>query len=887
MGKDPSAKDASVGNNDGGRRFHEPPVAPCVTGHHAMSLRLLFALLGFTAVLAASRAGDRTWTYAVQAHATVQADPARITLRWPTDHEPATGYTVWRKHPADAAWGSGMNLPANATSYQDDNVTVGGVYEYQIEKHSDFVPAWGYVTVGINAPLIESRGKIVLVVDRSIAGGIASELRRLETDLAGDGWGVVRKEVGREDSPAAVRSLIQAEWAADRANVRAVFLLGHVPVVRAGRVNVDGHGGRPLPADGYYGEMDGTWTDSDADGVLDQGTLPSDVELAVGRVDFANLPGVHSAAPFPSEIDLLRRYLEKDHAFRQARYRPTPRALMGNVAGDGRGQAYAASGYRAFAALVGPATVVEANPELTAPAWERWGSLITANDYLWAFAGGAGSNTTLAGLGSHGSYNDLWSTDFLDLHAKGTFYLFFGSWICDWDQPDNLMRAALAAPEAGLAAVWSGRPHYYFHDMGPGQPIGASVRLSQNNDGLVYRNHVMRHPRTVHMALMGDPTLRLTAVSPPSNVRAEGNGSDVTVTWNASSDSVFGYRIYRSATPGAAFERISGELHPETRWVDRPPNPATATYMVRAVTLQLGPSGSYYNPSQGAFSRTDFIVPASAPSGLAAPPPTGRVVGAGSEAGRDIRHRNGNIFDQILLEGTYASAAVDPGQVLRLSFVDPNDDIVQVELAGAGTISIFLADASGPAAPGKYNQAVGYMKGRASIAISGATQATQLSIFSVGRANAVNQSLFRAEPYDGVADIALLTVSSMDGRFGALRAANVRFSAPEGLTGIYASDIAFRDPVLVGDIDAQGSAQPALHLGASSTGSDRSNEVRITGGDLRQSNGRHISVSGLGRLSFEAGTTSHDDFLPAQTNQGQLDLDGVDITAEVVVNPAR
>src|SRR5262249_3631717 len=148
----------------------------------------------------------------------------------PTDEIPATGYTIWRKGPDDKAWGNGVSLPANATSYVDDNVSAGGSYEYQIEKQSALYSAWGYLCVGLNAPLIEYRGKVVLVVDSSIAGSLGSQIDRLEQDLVGDGWGVIRKDVSRDDRPENVRRLIQNEWQADRANVRVVLLLGHVPV---------------------------------------------------------------------------------------------------------------------------------------------------------------------------------------------------------------------------------------------------------------------------------------------------------------------------------------------------------------------------------------------------------------------------------------------------------------------------------------------------------------------------------------------------------------------------------------------------------------------------------------------------------------------------------
>ncbi len=844
---------------------------------------LLRVVVCFTAafVAASTLHADWTWTYTVQVHAQVQASPARVTLQWPTDQIAATRYTVWRKGIDERSWGNPVSLPASATSYVDESVSIGGVYEYQIEKESALYSGWGYVAVGINASLIESRGKILLVVDASIAGAVSAELRRLERDLIGDGWGVIRKDVGRGDTPSNVRDQIRAEWNADRANVRAVLLFGRVPVPKAGRINVDGHGARPMPADLFYGEMDGNWPDADGDGVLDPNTLPSDVELEVGRVDFADMPGAYTT-PFPSEVELLKRYLNKDHAFRQAQVRPAPRALMGNVTGDGRGQAYAASGYRTFAALVGPENVTESAVDLSAPEADRWITKVTARDYLWSYASGAGSDHTLGILGTHGQYNDVWGSDLIERSAKATFQMFFGSWISEWTKQDNFMRTSLAAPDYGLTAVWSGRPHFYFHHMGVGRTIGHGVRLSQNNNALLYRTHIQRHIRSVHIALMGDPTLRLQAIAPPSNVRANVNGSDVSVAWNAPADSVLGYRIYRSNSSGAPFERISGDLHGETNFTDRPPNAGEATYMVRAVALSLSPSGSYYNASQGAFSRADFAIPTRAPAGLNLEVTGGKVSGAATEVGSDIRHPNGNIYDQVLLQGTTAGVAADASQVTRLSFIDVNDDIVQVELSGPGTLSVVMEEVtSGPSEPAKYNQQVSYMKGRAGISIAGANETSNVSVFSVGRANASNQALFRDTPYDGVADISFLMVSSLDGKFGGVRTGNARYGGGKGLVGIYASDIQFGGPVLLGDIDASGGATPVLLLGAG-TGAERTNEVRITGGDLLQSNGKPLAISGVTQIYLVAGATSHDVSLSAQANRARIERNGVDVTAQVV-----
>ena len=303
------------------------------------------------AVLAtANLRADATWVYAVQISARTQTSPPQITLQWEPDPYGANNYTLYRKGKDATSWGGGTTLPGSAANFVDNNVTVGATYEYAIVKSSSQGYAgYGYIYSGINATLVDSRGTVVLVVDNTYAAALAAELSRLQRDLAGDGWTVVRRDVSRADSPASVRSAIQAVYYADPGNVRAVFLFGHVPILRAGNLNVDGHQARPMPADASYGDMDGSWDNPSF--------LPSDVELMVGRVDLFDLPGNGAPAPWPSELELLRNYLNKDHNWRHKQISVAQRALVGNRFGDFGGEAFAASGFRNFEPFVGSATL--------------------------------------------------------------------------------------------------------------------------------------------------------------------------------------------------------------------------------------------------------------------------------------------------------------------------------------------------------------------------------------------------------------------------------------------------------------------------------------------------------------------------------------------------
>jgi hypothetical protein len=259
---------------------------------------------------------------------------------------------------------------------------------------------------------------------------------------------------------------------------------------------------------------------------------------------------------------------------------------------------------------------------------------------------------------------------------------------------------------------------------------------------------------------------------------------------------------------------------------------------------------------------------------------TEEVIGTAESVGESIQHPNGNVYDQVLLEGNGASITAEPSKITRLSFIDLSDDIVQVEFSGAGTLSLVMDDASTPSPSANYNQpGVDYVRGHAGIVITGANETSNLSVISVGRITAVNQALFRDDvAYDGVANVAFVAIQSTNGQFGGIRTGNVEYFASQGFTGVYAPGVAFNGPINLGDIQAHDSATPVLVVGSV-------DNVRICGGNLAQPNGQPIKVDGLTQLTMAPGQTSQGNALPAQTNQGVLEQDGVDVTDLIVVNP--
>lgn len=561
--------------------------------------RLVFLIILVIAAALDSRAIESTWVYAVQISAIVQVSPPQITLQWQPDQYGAASYTIYRKSKEATSWGAGMVLPGSAMTWTDYNVTAGEAYEYQIVKSGILgYTGYGYIFAGIEAPLVESRGKLILIVADTYAADLATELARLQSDLIGDGWQVIRHDVSSSDSPASVRNLIIADYNTDPTNVKAVFLFGHVPILFSGNLNYDTHLARPMPADAYYADVNGDWSNS-------PDYLPSDAELMVGRVDLWNLPGAGAPVPWPSERELLRNYLNKDHAWRHKLINVPRRALMGNRRGDEDGEATAASGYRNFEPLVGPGSTTEANIADNAPPAQRWVTMLASDRYLWAYGCGGGEPTGLSGLGTNGQYYFAYSKDVVGMDAKAIFTMVFGSWVGNWELADNFMRAFLATPTMGLACCMGGRPHWYAHHMALGETIGYTTRLTMNNSAL-YQNQSNGLPRAIYISLMGDPTLRMDPVGPPKLLSATGSGGhSVTLTWQASDDSILGYHVYRAGSSNGPFTRLTSSVIASTSFTDFTVAPGNYTYMVRAVKLQSTPSGTYFNPSQGIFATVN------------------------------------------------------------------------------------------------------------------------------------------------------------------------------------------------------------------------------------------------------------------------------------------
>ncbi|MGN6386727.1 MAG: fibronectin type III domain-containing protein, partial [Verrucomicrobiota bacterium] len=349
-----------------------------------------------------ARAALTPSNYAVQIDAQANDSPARIDLHWIVDGD-AKSYTIKKKLPTAKEWVQLTQVGGSTSSYSDSQITVGSTVEYQIIKETDNgYTGYGYIYAGIKKPLVEQRGRIILVIESSLADPLKTEIDRLSSDLLGENWRVSRITVSQNDSVSSVKSKIKAIYDSDAGNTKAVLLLGHVPVPYSGDIEPDEHDNHrgAWPADVYYGDLDGTWTDNSVnrtsaersinwnvpgDGKFDQSYIPSAVELQVGRVDFWWMTCFSNKTPSRSEIDLTRQYLDKNHNFRRGYVVPARTGLLLDQFGLRYPEPLAAMSWRNLSALVGSGNITATTDLLFPRASDQ--------SFLFGFVSGGGSWT--------------------------------------------------------------------------------------------------------------------------------------------------------------------------------------------------------------------------------------------------------------------------------------------------------------------------------------------------------------------------------------------------------------------------------------------------------------------------------------------------------------
>ena len=523
---------------------------------------------------------------------------------------------VFRRRSDENSWGTSIfDGPSITTSFVDSVLSTSVTYEYKAEvyiRSTSWVLATGYITTGRDSIVPLSQGSVLLLVEANLRNAIETNLQIFMNDLRSDGWAPRVTNISAALTPVQTKEYIKNFYNENSTQNRTVILIGHISVPYSGVSPADGHVAGvgdhqgAWTADTFYADIDGVWTDNatmlngwdrlnnvPGDGKYDQNTTPTDLEMAIGRIDLSNMPAF---APL-SEADLTNRYFVKNHRFRFAQNVPDRKLIMNDYLGLYAPNA--SSGYRFGSSLVGLSNVVTGQSWLKTPNSYLLGTSYSFSGYNYseniAFTA---PTTTHANVG-----------DYVNDKPKVVFNFMFGSFFADWDVGDSLLRAPLASEAWGLTNAWAGRGDRYYHYMGVGWPIGKSMLQSLN--GGLYADGW----RAAHSDLMGDPTLRLHSVAPVSNLSCAYSTGMLQMTWTKSpdpaADSVYLMRSNSPDGPWTYMQRIQN--NPSTASGATPIEAVAvlattpAYYMIRALKYERTPAGGYYNMSPG--QKCTFSVP--------------------------------------------------------------------------------------------------------------------------------------------------------------------------------------------------------------------------------------------------------------------------------------
>ncbi|MCC6722237.1 MAG: T9SS type A sorting domain-containing protein [Bacteroidia bacterium] len=553
-------------------------------------MRILIVLCSIFIIQSLSQA-QMNKNVSVFVNAKVDANAKTITLFW-RKFKDATQVTLYQKNFNSGNWEMKKSRSGTDSGFfKIENIVLGQLYEFQIAKMGG-TSAYGYIYSGINMDEVHNEGNILLLIDSAIYKQIPQSIKQYETDLIASGWKTDKVIVSNNKKVPDVKEIIKS-----KNGITTVVIIGHVAVPYSGQAGFDGHTEHQgaWVADMYYGELDGTWTDTyvnanpsgarpetinvPGDGKFDQQFPPSDIDLEIARIDLSRLSSFGK-----SDSALHAYYFQKNHHFRTGGFNHEYKALI-----DDNFLSYemASWGFRSYAPAVDTGNLYY-NVDNAA---NDYVSTLKKNWWMLAAASGPGSYTSCGGVVN--------TSNFVNDSIKTVISGMSGSYFGDWDINNNLLRASLASKPSILNAFWGGIPAWALHPLALGYDMGYCAKITMNNKG-TYMGNFNGGRNSIHISLLGDPSINIYPVKSPTNLVISGTSSAPKLNWTASADNnIIGYNIYRSNTLKGDFVKVNTSIITGTTFTDTKPRNVKTVYIVRAVKKITNPSGIHNQMSIG------------------------------------------------------------------------------------------------------------------------------------------------------------------------------------------------------------------------------------------------------------------------------------------------
>jgi hypothetical protein len=515
------------------------------------------------------------------------------------------------------------NITPGTGHWIDTNVSAGEVWEYQVKRNNTWsfastnYSALGYTLGALLTDNSVYKGQMILLVAQDIPTNLATKYFRLKKELTNEGWFVNELIVPKATSwdsgnqvvtiKTQIQNIYNAAPTTDKPKV--LFILGHVPMPRSGSANVvapDDHsqnaGARGC--DGYYADMDGVYTDTATfnpgglttplainqpnDFKWDQDYFPSNLEMAFGRVDFADITDVTT-----SELGLIENYLD-----RLSNYRNVNTGFdMGDKSAFNLG--YNNSNDASYRTLLNVSKPENVYQKTDASNHNQW---VQNNGPFKVYM----QNVLVPSITDWQTYG-MNAT----VYSSDQSYWGFG----DVPQPSGVfsrIRAVLGVDTKCLVALWTTTSIGLFHQACNGQSIGQALLHTMNHNTT---NQHLEKPQQqydteawwnrTHFEIWGDPTISLYQVKPVNNLTLTNVSGNPALQWTPSSDTaVLGYHIYESNTELGVYQRISSAPITASNFTIPNYNP-NYWYMVKAIKIVESGCGKLLQSSIGKSIQAD------------------------------------------------------------------------------------------------------------------------------------------------------------------------------------------------------------------------------------------------------------------------------------------
>ena len=339
-----------------------------------------------------------------------------------------------------------------------------------------------------------------VVVNAELYSSITAELSQYQADLVSSGYSV-QIDTMRGTSAPALRTHL-----AGVSQIVGAVLVGELPVAWYERGWGGGPSGEEFPIDLYFMDLDGTWTDSDADGLYDGHSGNTAPEIWVGRLYARPLT-------WDDEVRLMKRYFAKNHAYRIGEL-PLPDRGLSYVDDDWAGDVTC---YGGLGLVYSDSTLIDNSSTTTAPDYRtrlqqgyEWIQLCAHSSpwgHTFKVAGGyAGTvfNTEVWAIRPHAHFYNLFC-------CSGTHFV-EENYSAGWD---------IFQDAYGLCAIGSAKTGSMYNDAGFYAPLGQGQSIGAAFKSWFTANGELDPDWFYGMNVLGDPTLK-----PHGNAAALGTGHD-------------------------------------------------------------------------------------------------------------------------------------------------------------------------------------------------------------------------------------------------------------------------------------------------------------------------------------------------------------------------